>query len=135
MWPPIGGGDQLVLSEDMMALSRLAREFAAEIDNHDWTDAPYRADRAGHQRKYDTNAGDDVLTKRQTDMVRMNVMWVVAQVLGHQDPNFKPSEFAEACGVNVRNSRGEVSGSIRAGLRIDEEGRYAAPGTWDFGTD
>ena len=28
-------------------LSRLAQEFADEIANHDWSDAPYRLDRAG----------------------------------------------------------------------------------------
>jgi hypothetical protein len=33
-----------------MALSRLAEAFAAEICNHDWSDAPWRADRAGHDR-------------------------------------------------------------------------------------
>lgn len=36
-----------------MALSRLAQEFAAEIANHDWSDAPYRTDRAGHQNSDD----------------------------------------------------------------------------------
>lgn len=38
-----------------MALSRLAREFAAEINYHDWSDAPFRLDRAGHQRDHDGN--------------------------------------------------------------------------------
>jgi hypothetical protein len=31
-----------------MGLSRPARELAAEINHHDWSDAPFRADRAGH---------------------------------------------------------------------------------------
>ncbi|WP_369043457.1 hypothetical protein [Streptomyces sp. Midd1] len=114
-----------------MALSRLAGEFAAEIKNHDWTDAPYRTDRAGHQRSVD-NRATETLTDAQTDAVRMNVMWVAAQVLGHRDPNFDEYEFAEACGVNTRTSRGARSGVIRSGLRIDSEGHYAAPGTWDF---
>ena len=34
-------------------LSRRALEFAAEISSHDWSDAPYRLDRAGHQRSKD----------------------------------------------------------------------------------
>jgi hypothetical protein len=38
-----------------MALSRLAEDFAAEIRNHDWSDAPWRADRAGHDRSRDSN--------------------------------------------------------------------------------
>lgn len=115
-----------------MALSGLARQFAAEIKNHDWSDAPYRADRAGHRRETDTNAGRETLTALQTDIVRMNVMWVTAQVLGYDDPNLSRVEFAKACGVDVLTSRGEVSGSIRAGLRIDEDGRYAIPGTYDY---
>lgn len=118
-----------------MALSRLAREFAAEINNHDWSDAPYRRDRAGHDRRSDTNAPDRSLTARETDAVRTNVMWVTAQVLGYQDPNFDVYEFAEACGVDVLTSRGARDGSIRAGLRIDGDGRYAIPGRWDFGTE
>jgi hypothetical protein len=61
-----------------------------------WSDAPFRADRAGHNREYDSNRGNYVLDKPQTDTVRMNVMWVVAQVLGYNDPNFNKYEFAEA---------------------------------------
>lgn len=117
-----------------MALSRLAREFAAEIKNHDWSDAPYRADRAGHDRKAD-NRSTDTLDPVQTDRVRMNVMWVTAQVLGHRDPNFDEYEFAEACGVETRTGRGAKDGSIRAGLRIDGEGRFAKPGTWEYGSE
>ena len=113
-----------------MALSRLAQEFAAEIRNHDWSDAPYRADRAGHKREFDTNAKPETLTKVQTETVQMNVMWVAAQVLGHADPNFDEHEFAEACGVNPYDSRGRKSGTITAGLR-KINGRYCQPGTWD----
>lgn len=115
-----------------MALSRLAREFAAEIANHDWADAPYRADRAGHRRDRDTHAPMQVLTDRETDTVRLNVMWVAAQVLGHTDPNFSPTEFAAACGVY-----GVPDGWIYAGLRIQDgglriqDGRYARPGSWE----
>lgn len=111
-----------------MALSRLAAEFAAEIQNHDWSDAPYRADRAGHDRMIDTKAhGTPVLDAQGTALVRTNVMWVVAQVLGHADPNFDPLEFAEACDVRL------PPGVIHAGLRVDIDRRYARPGTWDYG--
>jgi hypothetical protein len=108
-----------------MALSRLAAEFAAEIRNHDWSDAPYRVDRAGHNRQTDTNRGAEVLSDHQTNRVRANAMWVTAQVLGHADPNFDPIEFAAACGVSLS------AGGIHAGLRT-RDGRYARPGTWDF---
>lgn len=120
-----------------MALSRLAREFAAEINNHDWSDAPYRCDRAGHRRKDDRNsAAIQALTARETDAVRMNVMWVVAQVLGHADPNLDPFEFADACGVDTRTPSGRPrSGVITAGLRRDPAtGDYDQPGgepKWD----
>lgn len=113
-----------------MTLSRLAREFAAEIANHDWSDAPYRADRAGHNRSTD-NRGTDILTPLETDVVRMNVMWVTAQVLGHADPNFDEYEFAQACGVNTLTRTGRQDGSISAGLRKTSSGRYCRPGTWD----
>lgn len=118
-----------------MALSRSAREFAAEILQHDWSDAPYRGDRAGHNRETDTKRSEKVLTPEQTECVRSNVMWVTAQVLWHRDPNFDLYEFAEACGVAVRNKDGSQDGGIRAGLRIDNQGRRAKPGTWDYGPE
>lgn len=119
-----------------MALSRLAREFAAEINYHDWSDAPYRCDRAGHQRSTDTNRTDVWLDQRETDAVRMNVMWVVAQVLAHADPNLDPFEFADVCGVDTRTPSGRPrSGVITAGLRRDPStGEYDQPGgepQWD----
>jgi hypothetical protein len=101
-------------------LSRLAQEFAVEIANHDWSDAPYRLDRAGHHREDDSKAPASVLTLMQTDAVRTNVMWVVAQVLQHADPNLDLHEFAAACGVPRRithNSDGRPSGTIGAGIR------------------
>lgn len=112
-----------------MALSRLAREFAAEIRLQDWSDAPFRADRAGHNRERDTNRGTEVLTPRQTDIVRMNVMWVAAQVLGYSDPNVDEYEFAEACGVNIYTRSGRRDGGIAAGLRRTN-GRFHRPGTY-----
>ncbi|EHR62620.1 hypothetical protein [Saccharomonospora cyanea] len=115
-----------------MALSRLAQQFADEIRNHDWSDAPWRLDRAGHRREYDTNIGETPqLNPRETDNVRTNVMWVVGQVLGYQDPNFDPYEFAEACGVSTTTRSGRPrSGHIEAGLRIDADGRFMPPGGW-----
>jgi hypothetical protein len=126
-----GMGAFLFRSAENMALSRLARDFAREINNHDWQDAPYRRDRAGHHRASDTNRGDSVLGDKETDAVRTNVMWVTAQVLGYYDPNFDVYEFAEACGVDIRTRRGDRDGSIKAGLR-EQYGRYARPGTWEF---
>lgn len=114
-----------------MALSRLAREFAAEIRNHDWSDAPYRADRAGHQHHDDRPERQTAQLKDDEAVnVKTNVMWEVAQVLGHADPNFDEHEFAEAAGVNPYDSRGRKSRSITAGLR-KVEGQYCRPGTWD----
>lgn len=116
-----------------MALSRIAREHAAEIRNHDWSDAPWRADRAGHQRGDDRShrMSEHVLTKDEADCVRTNVMWVTAQVLAYQDPSFDVYEFAEACGVNTRTRSGRRDGSIEAGLR-GRESRYARPGTCEY---
>lgn len=104
-----------------MALSRLAQEFAAEIRRHDWSDAPYRMDRAGHQNADDKRSAKQLET-HETHSIRTNVMWVAAQVLAHADPNFDTHEFATACGVVL------PPGIIEAGLRkID--GHYCRPGT------
>jgi hypothetical protein len=113
-----------------MALSRLAREFAAEIRNHDWSDAPFRIDRAGHRRERDPKSHNyEMLGWEETARIRMNVMWVVAQVLGHADPNLDLYEFAEECGVDTRTPSGRPkSGVITAGLRYSESGGYAEPG-------
>jgi hypothetical protein len=46
----------------------------------------------------------------------MNVMWVVAQVLGYADPNFDVYEFAEARGVPTMTSSGRKSGNIINGI-------------------
>lgn len=118
-----------------MALSRLAREFAAEIVKHDWSDAPFRCDRAGHDRAKDSNGNAYQLDLNQTRAVRMNVMWVTAQVLGHADPNFDAYEFAEACGVNTKTGYGHQDGTISAGLRKTPDGRFCRPGTWEPPTD
>lgn len=113
-----------------MPLSRLAQQFADEIRQHDWSDAPYRADRAGHRREDDRNPSPQ-LTQGETDTVRTNVMWVAAQVLGYNDSNLDLYEFADACGVNTRTSAGNRNGGITAGVRPGINGGYARPGTWD----
>jgi hypothetical protein len=112
-----------------MPLNKLARDFAAEISYHDWSDAPFRIDRAGHRREHDgRNASAFHLDAIQTENVRTNVMWVVAQVLGHHDPNLDIYRFAEACGVDTRTPSGRPrSGFIAAGLRHDSIGRLAGP--------
>ena len=114
-----------------MALSRVAQEFAAEIRNHDWSDAPYRTDRAGHSREDDRpSQRSEQLSPAETDRIRMNVMWIAAQVLGHADPNFDEHEFAEAAGVNPYTSQGRKSGAITMGLRKVGD-QYCRPGTRD----
>lgn len=120
-------------------LNRLAREFAAEIASHDWSDAPFRLDRAGHQRRLDS-AGKRVtepLSKQEADRVRTNVMWVTAQVLKHADPNLDLHEYAAACGIPrsiTHRTNGSRSDAITYGLRWnDPECRMAStPGapTW-----
>ena len=112
-------------------LSRIAREFAAEIRNHDWSDAPYRVDRAGHSREHDgSHKIEAVLDHHETGRVVTNVMWVAAQVLMHQDPNLDLEQFAEACGVPdriIHKSDGKVSGYLTNGIRRDENGAAMAP--------
>lgn len=104
-------------------LNRLARELAAEIYSHDWSDAPYRLDRAGHQRRTDSKRGDEQLDAVETDRVRTNVMWVTAQVLKHADPNLDLHEYAAACGVPrsiTHRTNGSPSGAITYGLRWED---------------
>lgn len=114
-------------------LGRLAQEFAAEIANHDWSDAPYRLDRAGHHRDDDTNRGLDFLENPEdVDRIRTNVMWVTAQVLMHSDPNLDILEYAEACGIPrwiTHNRDGRPSGVLDAGIR-KRDGQVAKPGPW-----
>jgi hypothetical protein len=119
-----------------MALSKLAQQFADEISHQDWSDAHIRLDRAGHDRNFDSKSHPDddrVLSADGARCVKTNAMWVTAQVLAYNDPNFDVYEFAEACGVNTLNSRGGRDGSIAAGLR-EQYGRYMRPGTFEFDT-
>lgn len=109
-------------------LSRLATEFAAEIAKHDWSDAPWRLDRAGHDRITDTNRDERVLTPKEADRVRTNVMWVTAQVLKHLDPNLDLHEYAVACGIPrsiTHRKDGSPSGGIPAGIRWADGVAYA----------
>lgn len=116
-------------------LTGIERDMAAEIKQHDWSDAPYRLDRAGHRREDDSNRGSDHLTETEADNVRINVMWVAAQVLKYQRPDLDVHEFAEACGTpdSFRLRRdGSPSGMIDAGIRFDHEvgnGQVQRPGT------
>jgi hypothetical protein len=105
-----------------MSLSRLAREFAAEISSHDWSDAPYRLDRAGHRRCVDSpgKRSAEVLDAAETGYLRTNVMWATAQVLKNADPNLDLHEYAAACGVPrsiTHRTNGQHSDAIFYGLR------------------
>ena len=117
-------------------LSRIATEFAAEIRDHDWSDAPYRIDRAGHRREHDgRHKSEDVLDDGKTDRLRINVVWVTAQVLMHADPNLDLAEFALACGVDrdfIYKSGRRVNGWLTNGIRVDMEGRVTPPGNEDL---
>lgn len=128
-----------------MALSRLAQQFADEIRQHDWSDAPYRADRAGHQWDDDARRGRGTkqMPADEVERIRLNVMWVTAQVLGYNDPNFDEYEFAEACGVDTTTPSGKPrSGHITAGLRVQQRGGgpvrrfedrvFQRPGTYEY---
>lgn len=111
-------------------LSRLASDLAAEIYYHDWSDAPFRADRAGHRREHDSARSMQItpLDARATETLRTNVVWVAAQVLAHHDPNLDVYEFAEACGVNTSTSSGRPrSGHIVYGLRRNNLGQVDGP--------
>lgn len=134
---PSGGYRARSHRRDTMTLSRLAEEFAAEIRNHDWSDAPWRADRAGHDRALDRRAAATTkqLEPDETETVRVNVMWVTAQVLLHADINLDLHEFAIACGVHPRyvyRTDGSRSQGLVNGIRT-VGGQVAHPGSWDVG--
>jgi hypothetical protein len=116
-----------------MALSRFASHFAAEINNHDWSDSPWRTDRAGHKRTMD-RIPSRALEPDEAENVKINAMWVTAQVLAYADPNFSVDEFAVACGLPkdfTHRSNGNYSKAIINGLRMSG-GRVAIPGTYVF---
>jgi hypothetical protein len=103
--------------------------LAGEIKFHDWSDAPFRKDRAGHQRATDSRVrlGDQILTVQQTEAVLWNVCWVVGQVLGHADPNFDVYEFFEAAGVRTKTSAGRQDQGIVHGIRRHADGSFQSP--------
>lgn len=113
------------------ALPRFARELAAEIAFHDWSDAPFRTDRAGHIRSDDRpGRRTEALTAEQTDNIRLNVSWVVAQILGYHGylrDDDDVYEFMDACDVDTRTTAGRRSGVITAGLRRYESGEFMPP--------
>lgn len=117
-----------------MTLSPLADHLAAEINAHDWSDAPYRFDRAGHRRDRDApqRLSHQVLTPQETELVKANAAMVAAQVIGYlEGKTFDPHEFALSAGVarSIRlTARGQRSGSIDAALRKNND-RYDTPGS------
>jgi len=113
-----------------MALSRLVREFADEINGHDWSDAPYRCDRAGHKRLAAPHSTSGVLTESATDIVLWNVVVVTAQVLMYSDPNLDLVEFAIACGLpqDMAGTSEDPDGFLLYGIRRDATGQVARPG-------
>lgn len=114
------------------ALPRIVREFAGEIAHHDWSDAPFRCDRAGHMRSVDRKLVRSQLDETETAAVKLNVAWVVAQVLGlngllrDEDDVY---EFMEQCGVETRTpTTGRArSGHIIYGLRRYQNGEFMPP--------
>ena len=114
-----------------MALSRIAQEFADEIKNHDWSDAPYRLDRAGHDRSTDTNRSTGVLTGHGPDYVRWNAVVVTAQVLMYSDPTLMLVEYAIACGLpaDMTGTVQKADGFLENGIRLNAAREIAKPGT------
>ena len=122
------------------ALTARERHLAAEIRAHDWSEAPYRATGTAHAPSGDGNGSDGGspgsaaprLSPEEAERVRVNVMWVVAQCLGYEDPEFNPDAFAEAAGV-TRDYRctpfGGRSAIVREGLRVGTDGSYDTPGS------
>jgi len=115
-------------------LSEIAREFADEIALHDWSDAPWRPDRAGHHYSDDDGSPKQTeqLDPEHADNIRTNVMWVTAQVLISHDPQLDLYEYAVACGVPERLIHGQDgarSGIVPNGIRRGADGTPAAPGS------
>ncbi len=88
-----------------MTLSRDAAEFAAEIRDHFWGDAPWRMDRAGHQQEDDKNP-THTLDAVETRCLLTNVVFVTGQVLRFRDPGLDLHEYARACGVPAHQANG-----------------------------
>jgi hypothetical protein len=102
-----------------MAISQIAQRFADEIRMQDWSDSHTRLDGARHDRTFDRTSSEQ-LSPEQAERVRINVMWVVAQTLSDDDPNFDAHTFAAACGVSKNflfTRSGKPNGGIWAGIR------------------
>ncbi|MDQ1128293.1 hypothetical protein [Microbacterium sp. SORGH_AS_0888] len=100
-------------------LSTIAQRLADEIKAQDWSDAHTRPDGARHDRQVDRKA-TDTLTAEQTELVRLNVVWVTGQALLEDDPRFDIRAYAEACGVSTSwllTKRGAPNRGIESGLR------------------
>lgn len=120
-----------------LGLPRLAREFAGQIAYTDWSDAPYRCDGAGHRPEFDSwfaagkdNPNHTYLDEKQTERVRLNVVWNVAQVLAHAGVLRDEDDiyaFAEAAGVDTRTVKGRRSRAIILGLRRHPSGWFCPP--------
>jgi hypothetical protein len=106
-----------------MTLSRIASGLAREIQAQDWSDAHTRLDGSRHNRRADRTTAAQ-LEPGQAENVKLNVVWVVAQALSAEDPNFSVREFAEAAGVArdyLLTRRGTPNGMIEAGLRFNTD--------------
>jgi hypothetical protein len=75
-----------------MALSEMAAQFAAQIREHPWAEIP------------------DLPEDGDPEFIRLNAMWVTAQVLGRSDPNFDVYEYSQACGCTGRSRKFIESG-------------------------
>lgn len=85
----------------------VAAEMAREIADHYWADAPYRLDRAGHQRD-----GSQELTAEEAARVRDNVVLVTVSALRCAYPGIDDAAYARACGAGL------LEGTILHGRRI-----------------
>lgn len=82
-------------------LATLHAALAEEIREQDWSDAHSRLDGARHNRERDHTTAPQ-LPAAEVEAIRMNVIWVVAQALANDDPNFDVRSFAEAAGASPR---------------------------------
>lgn len=116
----------------MVKLNTLAQRLADEIRAQEWSDVHSRADGSRHDRKMDRTSSLQ-LSDGETDVVRLNVVWVVGQALAEDDPNFDIRAFAEAAGVPDRQlytRSGKPNRGIEAGIRPTERQQQDSSPTW-----
>lgn len=116
-------------------LTRDQQKRAAEIRAQDWSDAPFRRDRAGHRWEDDSPSKQTVrLDQTQTENLLWNVVVNAAQVYAYEDPNFDVYVFGEACGLPrhmLYNNRGGRDGGLEAGIRKSSaDGSPSRPGPY-----